>query len=729
MRLRLLRLLLAAPLLACLPHPAPAADPPGITNRVRLDIDLQPDGRSTRTLRLERRAGTDAAANELALFRWPYSPARDQVEIIAASIRKADGSTRPVDPARIRDVPFDAAAASAAGTGRREKLIPFRGLLAGDSIVVALRETVRQPRLPHLFSLALLYDPGQAWTDARVSITAPGTMHLQAEAAGPIASAVSDGALVTYAWRYRTTDARADSPAVMAPITRLPRLLVTNATDWTQVGRAYAALAAPSAAVTATVRARAEALTQGVAEPRAMAQRLYAWVARSIHATGVALGDDALPPRSADAVLATGSGDSQDVAALLAALLAAKGIASEPVLIGLDNQYQLDIPVPFAQLDHVLLYLPAFGLYADPTMGGARLGALPFVEYGKPVLHAVASGPVLRTTPVLPPGTARVTVTTTERLTPDTMIVGDTRTEASGPFALSLRQVARAMVADGLAAAATAQLRADGETGSGAFDQPPDPSPAEAMRSPAGDTPQAAPAATRGGGTVGTHAIAGGNDSPIGDTTRTGGDNDSSIGDTVRATGGNGSPGGDTVRATGDNDSPGGDTVRATGGNDSPGGDTARTGGDDSRPAYAIAGHFVIGGWPHLSADHRLSLPGGLLVLPRPGDVLIGPLHITALPASAPTPCFSGREVETLSLDVGPRYRVHTLPSDSTIRTDAFSFHAHWSQQGHVVTVRRELESRLTVPVCAGALRAATAQALQTIRADYAQTVALEPVP
>ena len=119
-------------------------------------------------------------------------------------------------------------------------------------------------------------------------------------------------------------------------------------------------------------------------------------------------------------MLTTRIGDSQDHAVLLSALLAAKGIASEPVLINLDMLYRLGIPVPFAQLNHVMLYLPEFGpSMPTPRWVHARFGELPFAEYGKPVVRAVATGEVLGAIPVLAPGAATMTLTTTAHLTAD----------------------------------------------------------------------------------------------------------------------------------------------------------------------------------------------------------------------------------------------------------------------------------------------------------------------
>ena len=60
----------------------------------------------------------------------------------------------------------------------------------------------------------------------------------------------------------------------------------------------------------------------------------------------------------------------------MTALLAAKGIASEAALINLGNAYSLADPPTMATLNHVILYLPEFDVYDDPTAASAAFGVL-----------------------------------------------------------------------------------------------------------------------------------------------------------------------------------------------------------------------------------------------------------------------------------------------------------------------------------------------------------------
>src|ERR1043166_8205191 len=84
----------------------------------------------------------------------------------------------------------------------------------------------------------------------------------------------------------------------------------------------------------------------------------------------------------------------------MTALLTAKGIASELVLINGGNAHTLDLPATLAALNHVMIYLPEFGRYDDPTASFSSFGALS-ETYDKPAVHLSASGVRLGRTPAM----------------------------------------------------------------------------------------------------------------------------------------------------------------------------------------------------------------------------------------------------------------------------------------------------------------------------------------
>ena len=82
---------------------------------------------------------------------------------------------------------------------------------------------------------------------------------------------------------------------------------------------------------------------------------------------------------------------------MLQALLAAKGIASTPVLINAGAAYSLPPVASTDVFDHMINYIPALGLYVDSTSRYTPFGSLPFADSDKPVVHTIGFTEVRRT--------------------------------------------------------------------------------------------------------------------------------------------------------------------------------------------------------------------------------------------------------------------------------------------------------------------------------------------
>jgi transglutaminase-like putative cysteine protease len=95
---------------------------------------------------------------------------------------------------------------------------------------------------------------------------------------------------------------------------------------------------------------------------------------KNIRYVGVYLAKGRVVPHDAASVLRNKFGDCKDKATLMSALFAAKGIASEHVLINFGDTYTLPEPPTMAALNHSILYLPEFDLYDDPTAQFAAFG-------------------------------------------------------------------------------------------------------------------------------------------------------------------------------------------------------------------------------------------------------------------------------------------------------------------------------------------------------------------
>ena len=146
-------------------------------------------------------------------------------------------------------------------------------------------------------------------------------------------------------------------------------------------------------------------------------------------------------PHEAEAILRNKFGDCKDKATLMTALLAAKGIASEAALINLGNAYALPEPPTLAALNHVILYLPEFDIYDDPTASGAAFGVLAPEAYDKPVVRVSAAGATLARTPAMKPDDHTAHATTSVKLAADGTVTGQTQESNTGVLGMALRFV------------------------------------------------------------------------------------------------------------------------------------------------------------------------------------------------------------------------------------------------------------------------------------------------
>jgi hypothetical protein len=152
----------------------------------------------------------------------------------------------------------------------------------------------------------------------------------------------------------------------------------------------------------------------------------------------------------------------------MAALLAAKGIASELVLVNGGNAHALDLPATLAALNHVMIYLPDFGIYDDPTASFASFGILSDT-YDKPVVHMSSAGVRLGRTPPMRAADHTLVTQTKVTVSPDGTVSGETRQSATGMFAMFARAVGGVIESNGPETIAERQLQAYGTPGKGRY--------------------------------------------------------------------------------------------------------------------------------------------------------------------------------------------------------------------------------------------------------------------
>jgi hypothetical protein len=268
---------------------------------------------------------------------------------------------------------------------------------------------------------------------------------------------------------YHAAPRAAEEPGATAPLDHDPRLLVSTFKDYEDLGRAYWAEAEKRAAVTTEIQALADEITAGIADKRAQAAAMDRWIKSNVRYVAVYLGIGRVVPNDANTVLKNKYGDCKDQATFMTALLAAKGIASEQVLINATNAHALDQPATLAALNHVIVYLPEWGIYDDPSASLAGFGVLADT-YDKPALHLSANGVRLARTPAMRPQDHTLISQTKVTIAANGTVSGETRQSATGVFAAFARTIAAAIQANGPETMAERQLQAFGTPGKGRYE-------------------------------------------------------------------------------------------------------------------------------------------------------------------------------------------------------------------------------------------------------------------
>ncbi|MBO9830278.1 DUF3857 domain-containing transglutaminase family protein [Xanthomonas sp. A2111] len=436
-------------------QPAPTAHPdtdqatataaaPVVSNnysyvRYRADYEVREDATSVETDEYELLLKTKAGVDQFSQVRLGYSEKLETLEVLAAYTLTPDGLRHDVPADKIYTQESYSSAAAAMYADRKVKVVVFPNLMPGARLVYRVRRTQNVPYFPGYFSLWETFSVFSQYDDATVTLVAPRRlqMHLYTRGVQGSETPTIDGEQARWEWRYSRREPMKSQNWSAATWEFSPTIMASSFRRWSQMAQAYQHSSAAAAQVTPKVRARAEQITAGITDRRAQAAALYAWVARNIRYVAVYLGNGGLQPNSADSILDNHYGDCKDHTVVLEALLAAKGIASTPVLLGAQGGPTLpDVPV-LGRFNHAITYLPEFKLYVDSTSPYARFGQLPAGDLGVPVLHT-ADGTVART----PPDDAKVNrylAETDYRFAADGSVSGITRLDSGDVGEVGLR--------------------------------------------------------------------------------------------------------------------------------------------------------------------------------------------------------------------------------------------------------------------------------------------------
>jgi transglutaminase-like putative cysteine protease len=384
----------------------------------RLDRDGSVTEIDTTTLRANTTAGIDDIAQRAVWF----DKDSERVDILDAYTLDPDGTRHPVRADQIRDVQEPREAGSPAFLNGQQKVVIFPAVAVGSRVTLSFRKVRAKTVVPGQFSYFV--EPTRTPVESQKLIyDLPADRPLYADARGYVAlPPVTENGRTRYEFDYsRTAYPRVERDAVGYP-TWGDRLMVSTFPDFAAFADAYAGPASDPSARDPAVRALAQALTARLSDPRDKARALYDWVRFNIRYVALFVGETAAVPHRVVDVLANRYGDCKDHVALFGALLSAVGIRNEPALLSLGAVYTLPSVPGYGAgaINHVIVWMPELGLYADSgSGGGTEFGYLPVALIDRPVL--LVQQRVIARTPSSQP------LTRTARLQIDVAPGGDAR--------------------------------------------------------------------------------------------------------------------------------------------------------------------------------------------------------------------------------------------------------------------------------------------------------------
>ena len=261
----------------------------------------------------------------------------------------------------------------------KDEQIAVKGLEVGDTLEYQCRTLVTKPLDPGQFWFSYDFFEAGVILDEELQVSVPRNREVILKSPKVQPTATDQGAHRVYSGKTAQLKRKSDEKAgdTDDPEETRSSVRITTFRSWDEVGQWFRSLAAPRAAVTPEIQAKADELSRGAKTDSDKIQAIYNFVSTKFRYIGVSLGIGRYQPHAAADVLTNDYGDCKDKHTLFAALLAAENIKAYPALINSAKKVDPDFPSP-EQFNHVITALPQEKgfLFLDTTPEVAPLGFL-----------------------------------------------------------------------------------------------------------------------------------------------------------------------------------------------------------------------------------------------------------------------------------------------------------------------------------------------------------------
>ena len=359
---------------------------------------------------------TRTGAEQWATVGAEWSPWLEDKPEVRARVISSGGSERAFDAATLAEESQQGAPESF--TDRKAVRGPLPGIAAGAVVEELISIKHHRPALGTSERESFYFGGGTPTRRSRLTIDLPAKLPFQSAVQGsdvkPVMSESGGRRKVTV--EVRNLPAQKTPERGMPPeVVPQPRIIFGTARAWNEVARAYSEVVDKQIGGS-KLQGEAKRLTAGAKGTKEMADRLLAWLHKSVRYTGVELASAAIVPRPPEEVMAREYGDCKDLSALMVAMLRAVGVKAWIALVSPGwSDAPADVP-GFGLFTHAVVYVPGpEPLWMDPTDWTAPAGQLSPLSLGRQSLIAAPDTQGLARTPK-PDGSRNVFRVTREYL-------------------------------------------------------------------------------------------------------------------------------------------------------------------------------------------------------------------------------------------------------------------------------------------------------------------------
>ncbi len=316
-----------------------------------------------------------------------YKSTFENVTVLEAYTLQPDGKKIKVPKNAIRTTDDAISDGAPMFSDTKHKVIVFPDVKIGSRLYYKYKHVAHKVSFENHFYIGRFFSPhyqfGHYEVNVNISKQLPVYIDLKGVQGGLVRQSKTQN---HYQFTFEQSNVHRPEKGMVQIEDFAPYLVLSTFKDQVEMGKHYQMTLAPKVKLTPQVQKLADTLTVGMTDPREQVKTLYYWVAKNIRYVSISVGNGGYVPHAVNTILSNRYGDCKDHAALLEALLKAKGIASSGALINAGDAYTIPKYAVGSPLNHIITYVPSLDLYLDSTSTYTTFGQLPEGVQNKPTI-------------------------------------------------------------------------------------------------------------------------------------------------------------------------------------------------------------------------------------------------------------------------------------------------------------------------------------------------------